>query len=195
IYKELEPVQKRALDPIVPIIVEKITTDAVNESGELISLIPEEHRDNLYHEYFPGYGEGDHHYRYRKGRETKREFLSSFWKTEQEVIESTEYREMVIKASLLSQLEAQVECLKVLKLFEIEINGQIVAAAKVSFQLKHSLITECRRMYANNKIWFELWRKDKLDLWGDEYELCGETYEFKEEPAGEESSITTGLLN
>jgi len=193
-YKKLHRLQKRALDPVASMIVEQIQADLLNNDGTLIALIPEEHQGNILREYFPGYGYSDPRYKHRKGRETKREFIQAFWKTEKETIQSTNYMEMTIEASLLPQLETQVQFLKILKLFNIEINGQIVAAAKVSFQVTKTLVTECRVRYAKNKVWFELWRKDKLDLWGNTWELCGETYEFFEEPTGEEIVTSTRFL-
>ena len=194
IYQAQSDIKKRAFDPAVKMIVEKITADSLNGDGALILLIPEKHRDSMLEDYFPGYGYADPNYLYRKGKEVRRELLHAYWKTEQKTIETTNYMEMTIAVELMASLEAQVDFLKILKLFEIEINGKLVAAAKVSFQVRTALVTTCQRKYERNKIWFELYHASKHYFWEPIWELCGETYNFFEEPSGEEVVIGSEIV-
>ncbi len=188
-YKTHERFLKRALDPAVKSLVDRIQSDSINDSGSMIRCIPEKYRSNITQEYFPGYGYADPKYIYRKGTEVRRELMHAYWKTEQETIQTTNYMEMTIAVELMASLEAQVDFLKILKLFEIEINGKIVAAAKVSFQVSKTLVTTCQRKYERNKVWFELYHAKKDYFWEPQWEKCGETYEFFEEPTGEEVVI------
>ena len=76
----------------------------------------------------------------------------------------------------------------------LHLNGKIVAAAKVSFQVSKTLITTCQRKYERSKVWFELYHASKDYFWEPKWELCGETYDFFEEPSGEEIVIGTEIV-
>jgi hypothetical protein len=150
-------------------------------------------RKQLEQEFFPGYGYADPGYLYRKGLELERQLLQTFWKTEKEIIEANSYMELVIKAELLSNLQSQVSFLKILKLFDIEIDGKIVAAAKVSFQLKKTLVTQARIKYEKNKVWVELYKASK-DFWlTPKWTLAGKTYILLDEPTGQEVIVNSIL--
>jgi len=189
-YKTMKFYNKWALDIVVKQLLEKHIFDMINQNPKIDK---EKEEEAFLKEYFPGYGYTDPSYIYRKGKEVERKLLQAFWKTEKETVQSTNYMEMTITAELLAKLEAQVEFLKIIKLFNIEINGKVVAAAKVSFQVKKTLETECKVKYEKNKVWFELWRAKKTYWSTPQWELCGKTYEFFEEPTGEQVVVDSKI--
>lgn len=182
VYLSFKKALRAPLYGVADQVIDHIAMALFNKNGGDLATI----RKQVEQEYFPGYGYSDPSYMYRKGMEVERKFLQAYWKIERETIEATNYMELVIQAELVASLQAQVDFLKILQLFKIEISGKLVAAAKVSFQTKTTLTTECKVKYEKNKVWFELSRARK-DYWMEpKWEVCGKTYLFLEEPTGEE---------
>ncbi len=182
IYKELDPAARMAFyDALQPL---RFQTEAEFGSG----LSAAEFR-----EYFPGYGYTEPGYKYRKGREIDREAKGFSWQNEEQTITSTFNAKLTINIDLLGIFQGLltsgvIKNLNVGKEFTMNVNGQPMICAEISFQLVKSITTKTNRKFEVSKVWFELLRTKSSGGWGAppaQWELCGKTYEILQEPTGE----------
>lgn len=147
--------------------------------------------DEFIREYFPGYGYTDPNYWYRKGREVDREFLYARWQEEEKTHTESKVFELTVELKLVAGLQQKYPNLEVVGKFPVNIGGSIVICAKVKFETKESITITTKKKIGEFKMWFELLRAKKT-FWADpKWETTGKTYEFFEEPTGEE--VTTGV--
>ena len=147
--------------------------------------------DNFIRQYFPGYGYTDPEYWYRKGREVDREFLYARWQEEEKTYMQSKLFELTVELKLVAGLTQKYPNLEVIGKFPVNIGGHIVICAKVKFETKEGITIKTKKKIGEFKLWFEL-LKAKKTIWSDpKWEPAGKTYEFFEEPTGEE--VTTGV--
>lgn len=150
-------------------------------------LIEDEGRGS---QYFPGYGYGDPNFVYRKGLQLEEAVISTYWQEETKTWESNKHFEGTIEFKLSAELKDKVANYRELsEPFKLDVGGHIILAIKVSFDVKESLVTKATKQFAVHKIWFELFRADRNYWSNPKWELCGKTYELRDEPTGQVATI------
>ncbi len=186
IYKSLEVSVRPAVYPALGYMKVEISQDF----KEILS-------EEKFREYFPGYGYTEPGYKYRKGRETKREYKGVTWQQEEHSISTTWNVNLTVSIDVLNILKGWltgglIKNLKVSEQFQMNVGGQPMICFNVTFQRVNAITTKTNRKFEINKIWFELLRS-KSSGWSNsgEWEKTGETYEILHEPTGEE--VVTGI--
>ncbi|MBW7877435.1 MAG: hypothetical protein H3C47_15770 [Candidatus Cloacimonetes bacterium] len=144
-------------------------------------------------DYFPGYGYAKPGYTYRRGTETKREFLYAYWK--EEVIEEAAslVKELTIEISLLAKFKLEFPKLEVLEALNIEIEGKIYECVKIKIEQSKKITTKQTRKFGYEKAWFELFEAKKKWFGDLEWKLVGQTFQHDHTPTGE-SVVTSANL-
>ncbi len=134
-------------------------------------------------EYFPGYGQAEPGYTYRKGLETKRELLSSQWVINRLTIFKNEHTTLYLKADLLPELQQTHPDLIVKAKFPYVLDGQLTQVVMLEMTTHYKLFFRKVINMGKFRIWFELMRRKNSLIPGGKWEKAGETCEFREEPA------------
>lgn len=191
LYASKEIFEKPAFEVVVRDILAFLKAEA--SEGRII-VDPKLIDDVVYQEnratYFPGYGYADPKYIYRKGLVVDDQTISTYWQEETKVWESNKHFEGVIDFKLAAELKASTSNFRELsEPFKLDIGGHLTLCIKVSFDVKESLTTKATKQYAVHRIWFELFRADR-NYWSQpKWELCGKTYELRDEPTGMVATI------
>lgn len=135
-------------------------------------------------EEYPGFGFADPSYCYQRREETKQEVLEVFWKKiEKEHVKNERYKTyMEVGVSLGAGFDVK----KIAGPFNMKINGVYKKVVEVEVTVKETVKTSETVKYQNMKVWYNLYRCKK-SFWGNpsgKWELCGQTYLFREEPSG-----------
>lgn len=147
--------------------------------------------EEMFRDYFPGYGYTEPGFKYRKGRELDREFKGVTWQYEEHSISSTLTVNLTVTLDVVDILRRLltggfIRNLNVSEPYQMHVGGQPMFVCNVSFQRITSITTKTNRKFEINKIWFELLRA-KSSVWGSaDWELVGKTYEILHEPTGED---------
>lgn len=134
-------------------------------------------------EYFPGYGQSEPGYTYRKGLETKRELMSSQWVINRLTIFKNEHTTLYLKADLLPELLQTHPDLKVKANFPFILDGHLEQVVMLEMTTRYKLFFRKVINMGKYRVWFELMRRKNSIIPGGKWEKAGETYEFHEEPA------------
>ncbi len=138
--------------------------------------------ENFEKQYFPGYGEADPIYYYRKGRELESEVIDTYWKevtnsyTQYETIQSEVTHEHLFDM----YDDCDIDIIEQQGPFEKIIDGVPVVYYKVKFMTLATVSTVSKRKYNLTRIWFELLRNKYSILMPSKWEACGKTYEMHE---------------
>lgn len=152
--------------------------------------------EDLFRHYFPGYGYTEPGYRYRKGRETRRDYQGVTWQEEQHSINTDFNVRLTVNLDVVKMLKdlftgGLISNLSVSEPYSVNINNQSMLVFDVSFRRTTEITTKTTRRFDINRIWFELLRA-RSTFWGTgEWNLVGETYEIHHEPTG--TSVVTEL--
>ncbi|HNX76138.1 MAG TPA: hypothetical protein PLM07_02795 [Candidatus Rifleibacterium sp.] len=186
IYKSLPDGARQSLYPTLGYMKFEITHKADDYLTE-----------EKFREYFPGYGYSEPGFKYRKGRELDREEKGVTWVLEEQSITTTWNVSLTVNIDIVKILTGMVtggaiKDLRVSEPFHMNVGGQPMLVANVSFQRIKAIVTKTNRKFEVNKVWFELLRS-KSSSWSNSavWEACGKTYEILQEPTGE--SVVTGI--
>lgn len=183
--------EKPAFEVVVREILDFLKAEA--SAGRAIvdpALLDEQAYQENRATYFPGYGYSDPKYIYRKGLVVDDQTISTYWQEETKVWESNKKFEGIIDFKLAAELAATTSNFKKLsEPFKLDLGGHITVVIKVSFEVKESLTTKATKQYAVHRIWFELFRADRNYWSTPKWELCGKTYELRDEPTGMVATI------
>ncbi|MCO4782548.1 MAG: hypothetical protein KC646_09495 [Candidatus Cloacimonetes bacterium] len=171
-YKTLDVAGKESLEFVVEAIIEK-------------GFHAENRIEINAQDYFPGYGYGKPGYVYRRGEETKREFLYAYWKDE-EIEEITNFeKELLIDIKLVAKLKLAIpELIEGVKA-EVDIDGSIHEVVKIKFSKKVTLKTKQKRKLGVERVYFKLFEAKKK-FWGDlNWKYVGKTFQNDTMPTGE----------
>jgi hypothetical protein len=146
-------------------------------------------------QYFPGYGYADPKFIYRKGLEVGDDLISDYWQEEEKTLETHNHFEGAVEIEVAAGLREKVGNFKQIgEPFKVNIGGSIKVCVKVSFDTKETLITRSKKQYAVHKLWFELFRA-KRDVWvTPKWEICGKTYELRDEPTGFTATVGVNFV-
>ena len=188
-YVARKDYEKPAFEVAVREIVDFIKAELA--AGRLSGIDPKRIEDNgRGNEYFPGYGYGDPSFIYRKGLQVEESVISTYWQEETKTWESNKHFEGTIEFKLAAELRPKVDHYQELsEPFKLDVGGHILLVIKVSFDVRESLVTKATKQYAVHKIWFELFRADRNYWSSPKWELCGKTYELRDEPTGMVATI------
>lgn len=141
-------------------------------------------------EYFPGYGYGEPGYRYRRGKELRRDYKGDFWQYEEHVYAKETTHTVMVSIDVLGILkgllgQGLISNLSVGEPQTIPVNGDFVIAYQATFTTMQSMTTKAHRQYEVYRVWFELMRTQDSG-WNPNpiWETCGETFQIMYEPTG-----------
>jgi hypothetical protein len=146
-------------------------------------------------DYFPGYGAADPNYNYRLGRELDSELLKAEWVIHRKTIFENQDYELNISTDILDQLFESHPDTKVRRRFPFQLKLTWITAADVAVHTKKKLFFRKQLKMGEFKRWFELLRKKKSWLPTGEWEKCGKTYRFFQEPVTESVATEFRVLD
>ncbi|MFZ2956028.1 MAG: hypothetical protein WA705_03930 [Candidatus Ozemobacteraceae bacterium] len=147
-------------------------------------------------EYFPGYGYPEPGFKYRRGRETSREYKGTTWQFEEHTIATSKSVRLTVTLDVLGILKSlfslgKIGSLVVGREFQSSYNGTPMIVVEVAFSTSETIFTRTNRKYDVNKVWFELLRSSDAG-WNNNngtWEAVGNTYQIMMDPTGE--AVTT----
>ena len=156
-------------------------------SNNKTSLAEISNAENFLRENFPGYGESDPYYYYRKGRELSSEVVDTYWKEVKNTYTSAQIVTGEISIDYLKELEnnPDVNIIEYGEPFAKIIDGAVIWCTNVKFEAMATITTISKRKYDLTKVWFELLR-NKYSIFVNKWEVCGKTYEMHEFYTGSE---------
>jgi hypothetical protein len=133
-------------------------------------------------QYFPGYGEADPFYYYRKGRELETEVIDTYWKEETVTYSKFETIQSEVTRECLFDMydDDNIDIIEQQGPFEKIIDGVPVICYKVKFMTLATITTVSKKKYDLTRVWFELLRNKYSILMPSKWEVCGKTYEMHE---------------
>ncbi len=180
-YKGLDSMGRQNYEMVVKGILEELFRQSDYVEGMKIRA----------QDYFPGYGYAKPGYTYRKGRETKRDFLYAYWKEEEITESASMVKELTIEISLLAKFQLEFPKLEVLEKLNVNIEGKIYECVKIKVEQSRTIKTRQQRKFGYEKAWFELFEAKKKWFGDLEWQLVGETFQHDNTPTGE--SVVTSI--
>jgi len=173
-YKSLEEHQKPAFEVVIGKIIKYTNSLEIQKNvkwGSTATL-------------YPGYGYADPKYKYKKGLEVSREVVSSFFQDEEHTVESEKSFEGSLDIEIAAELKNDPSIKEYREMgepFKVNLGGHFKFFIKASFITKDKLVTNAKKQYIVNRVWYELFRAKKSAWSSSEWELCGKTYENQTE--------------
>lgn len=134
--------------------------------------------------YYPGYGVTDPDYDYRLGKELSSELASSQWVIFRHTYFENTTQDIHMDFSLIPQLKQSHPKAEVRRTFPFQLNFNWITVADTHVTVKKKLFFRNEQEMGKFKRNFELWRKKKSWLPFQEWELCGQSWKWFEEPVG-----------